>query len=262
MIKTFSFIFLFLFLVSCNKSEPCNPQTSADGTQDQCSPDSTGQPVEGEGTSTTGGTSGGGTTGIVSGGTTGGIAGGTSGGTTGGTTGSGAVSEVPEAALRWDADVYMVNFTQAQEDKVNKAIELIKKVIASKEFRDRVINFSYNGKKQFVDNNGLTNTQIYNKILDGAEELKPEKNNTMDVELELYYQATSTIGYTYPDTVRIWMNTKYFNNYTAVDVTDNLTHEWLHKLGFDHAASYSTSRDYSVPYGIGYLMEELAAKYK
>ncbi len=169
---------------------------------------------------------------------------------------------VNSEAISWDADIYFVNFNEAQELKVRTAITLIKKVIASEEFRTRVLNHTYKGEKTFMDNGGFTNAEIYQQILDGAEEMgNTTKNNTMDVELELYYDATTTIGYTYPNSGRIWMNTKYFDKYTPTKVSDNLTHEWLHKIGFTHATSYSTSRDYSVPYAIGYLVEELAAKY-
>lgn len=169
---------------------------------------------------------------------------------------------VPTAAKSWDADIYFVNFSAAQEEKVNKAVTLMKKVIASAEFKTRILNHTYNGQKTFVDNGGFTNAQIYQKIIDGAEKMGiTTKNNTLNVELELYYATTSTVGYTYPDSTRIWMNTKFFNTYTPINVADNLTHEWLHKLGFGHSTSYNTARDYSVPYAIGYLMEELAAKY-
>lgn len=171
-------------------------------------------------------------------------------------------SSVPPEALTWDADIYFVNFNEAQEAKVKTAVTLIRKVIASDEFRTRVLSYTYNGQKTFVDNGGLSNEEIYRKILEGAEKMgNTTKNNTMDVELELYYAATTTIGYTYPNSGRIWMNTKYFDKYTPGKVADNLTHEWLHKVGFGHATSYSTSRDHSVPYAIGYLVEELAAKY-
>jgi hypothetical protein len=84
----------------------------------------------------------------------------------------------------------------------------------------------------------------------------------MNVELELYHSPSKTIGYTFPDTNRIWMNTKYFNRYTPVKVADNLMHEWMHKLGFTHEMKYSERRNYSVPYAIGYLIEELAEKHK
>ncbi len=172
-----------------------------------------------------------------------------------------AAPEVPPEALTWDADVYLVNFDSAQEAKVHKAVELIKKVIATKVFRDRVLNYTYKGKKRFVDNDGFTNAQIYQKLLSGAEIIGNRKpNNTMDVELELYYENTSTIGYTYPNTVRIWMNKKFFDKYTPEQVADNLIHEWTHKLGFGHAMKWSRKRDHSVPYAIGYLVEELIGK--
>lgn len=171
-------------------------------------------------------------------------------------------TNLPDAALTFDTDIYLVNFDAAQTAKLESAVVLIKKVIATEEFRDRILNYTYNGKKTFVDNEGFSNEEIYQKILDAAETMNGNKNNIMDVELELYYSFTSTVGYTYPDTTRIWMNTKFFNSYTPVQVADNLTHEWLHKLGFGHAQNYSPARDHSVPYAIGYIMEELASKVK
>lgn len=170
--------------------------------------------------------------------------------------------DVPGEALIFGANIFYENFDKTSQSKVEKAIEIIKKVVASAEFKNRILNFTYNGKKQFVDNNGLTNEQIYQKILEGAEDLRPEVDHEMDLELELYYSWTSTVGYTYPDELRIYMNTKFFNSYTAVEVADNVFHEWTHKLGFDHDASYSVSRDSSVPYALGYLIEELGAKYQ
>lgn len=165
------------------------------------------------------------------------------------------------AFASFDAQIHLVNFPQVQEAKIHKAVELIKKVVASDEFKERILNHKFDGEKTFVDNKGFTNEQIYQIILDGSETLIPEKNGRMDVEVELYQQSTNTIGYTYPNTSRIWVNTKYFDKYTPVQVADNLFHEWLHKLGFDHDVKYSKSRNYSVPYAIGYLVEELAHKH-
>ncbi len=236
MTKTFSLMFFLFFLISCNKNpeDACNKTDATTATEEiaACSTTPT-TPIDP-------------------------------------TTGTDPIPPadepsdpaVPALAYSWDTNVYMVNFNAAQEEKVNKAIVLIKKVIASKEFKERVLNYTYNGSKSFIDNGGFTNEQIYQKILESSETMNGNKNNIMDVELELYYQSTSTIGYTYPDTVRIWMNTKYFDNYTPAEVADNLTHEWTHKLGFAHASKYSVARDHSVPYAIGYLVEELAAKYK
>jgi hypothetical protein len=81
----------------------------------------------------------------------------------------------------------------------------------------------------------------------------------MDMEVELYYAATSTVGYTNSGTTRIWVNTKYFNTNSIGGVAANLVHEWLHKLGFRHAVSYSTSRDYSVPYAVGRMISRIGS---
>jgi hypothetical protein len=170
-----------------------------------------------------------------------------------------AQASVDHLAKSWRAEVYLTNFSSEQEEKVQRAVEILKKVIATQEFKDRILNYSYRGKKAFHDNHGLSNEEIYKKILKGAEIIgNTKENNCLDVEIELYHQQTTTIGYTYPNTPRIWMNTKYFNKYTPVKVADNLMHEWMHKLGFTHATKWSVDRDHSVPYAIGYLVEEIA----
>jgi len=170
--------------------------------------------------------------------------------------------DVPNEAYTWNENLDLINFLAADELKVQEAADLLKKVIASKEFKDAVINHTYNGQKTFVDNGGLTNLQVYNTILAGSEKLSPARNNALDVEIELYSEDTNTIGYTYPTSPRIWMNTKYFNQYTPFEVCDNLMHEWLHKLGFGHSATYNAARPYSVPYAIGYLVESLSHNFK
>ena len=233
--RTLAFVFFVLLFISCNKNPADNCQSTTPNESETTLATPCEEPAEPAPSQTTAPES----------------------------TPDPITEPVPPQAQTWTADVYFVNFSAAQEEKVQTALNLMKKVIASDEFRSRILNHSYNGKKTFVDNGGLTNAQIYQKILDGAEKMgDTSKNNQLNVELELYYAATTTIGYTYPSSLRIWMNTKYFNNYTPVKVADNLMHEWMHKLGFGHATKYSSSRNYSVPYAIGYLMEELAVKYQ
>ncbi len=166
---------------------------------------------------------------------------------------------LPNEAYTFDTNIDFVNATTTDLEKFNQAIELIKRVVATEEFRAAVINHTYNGVKTFVDNGGFKNSEIYQKILDGAETLQPLKNNTMDMEVELYYAATTTVGYTYSGSTRIWVNTKYFNTNSIGGVAANLVHEWLHKLGFRHAVSYSVSRDYSVPYAVGRMISRIGS---
>lgn len=170
--------------------------------------------------------------------------------------------DVPQEAALFDANLSLNEFDEKDEIKVLKAIEIIKTVIRTDEFRNRVLNFTYGGKKAFHDNDGLSNEEVYQKLLDGSETLKPEIDHEMDLELELYYSSRSTVGYTYANVLRIWMNTKYFDSYTPAEVAGNVFHEWTHKLGFGHSSSYSVSRDSSVPYALGYIMEELGKKFE
>lgn len=169
-------------------------------------------------------------------------------------------SDLPELALSFAFNVELIDMSTSDEDKLHRSMELVGKVIGTKAFRDGILNHTYNGAKTFVDNGGYTNAQIYKKILDAAEKLFPTRNNAMDMQIELYTDTGSNVvGYTYPSSPRIWMNIKYFNSYTSTGATANLTHEWLHKIGFGHAVSYSTSRDYSVPYAVGRLVAKIAA---
>ncbi len=168
---------------------------------------------------------------------------------------------VPTLALTFGTNVQTYGVTSTQETKIRTAEEKIREVIGSEEFRLRVLNHTYNGIKTFVDNGGLTNGQIYLKILNGAEVLQPISDNELDLGIKTYYQNTSTVGYTYSNSSYIYMNTKFLNQYNPNQVSRNMIHEWLHKLGFRHASYYTPSRNYSVPYAIGKIMEELAVKY-
>ncbi len=167
-------------------------------------------------------------------------------------------ASVPTAAFTFDTNVTEVNMNSTQASKLDRALDLVKRVIASEAFRSKVLNHTYGGRKTFKDNGGLTNLQIYNKILSGAEKLMPSKDNEMDASIEVYRENSNTVGYTMTNSSKIYMNTNFYNNYSAAEVSGNLMHEWLHKLGFKHAVSYSYSRDFSVPYAIGRIMESLA----
>jgi hypothetical protein len=168
---------------------------------------------------------------------------------------------LPNEAYTFDTNVTLINMTAEQEVKFESAQDIIKKVVATEEFRNAVLNHTYNGVKTFVDNRGYSNEKIYQTILEAAEKLIPAKNNTMDMEVELYTESSNVIGYTYGSTKRIWVNTKYFNTNPLTSVASNLFHEWLHKIGYGHAVSYSTSRDYSVPYAIGRIVGSLGKNF-
>ena len=168
-----------------------------------------------------------------------------------------ATSTVPALASSFKTNVNLMNLTATQTAKYNKAVAMVKKVVATEAFRTKILNHTYSGSKRFVDNNGKTNAQIYQSILDAAEKLKLVKNNTMDLGVKMYYQASSVVGYTSTNITYINVNTKFFDTYAVNQVAGNLFHEWLHKLGYGHSASATASRPYSVPYAVGYMVRDL-----
>lgn len=152
-------------------------------------------------------------------------------------------------------------FSSSELVKVHSAADILERTVNSPEFRSAITNHTYQGQKTFVQNNGLSNEQIYEKILTGAEMLKPEINHTIDLNLTIYWSSwfsRGTVGYTYPDTLRIWVNRRHFQYFEPRSVAANMMHEWMHKIGFDHDFKSTSRRPYSVPYAVGELVIKTA----
>src|SRR5690606_20888567 len=107
-----------------------------------------------------------------------------------------AETVAPTQAQTFEIHSSVSGFSKTEEAKIHKAFELIKKVVASDEFKKRILNKRHNGKKKFFNNNGLSNAQIYNKFLEGSEVLSPGKNNAMDLDIRAYRTDALVIGYT------------------------------------------------------------------
>lgn len=146
-----------------------------------------------------------------------------------------------------------LNYTDAQNAKLDKAQTLITKIINSDDYKKEVLNW------KFTNTNGLTNQQIYDKLFAGAEALLPAINYQMDLKVEMYHSYGNTVGYTYPDDLVVHTNSKYHNNYSPCDIASNFTHEWTHKMGFDHSSANDSN---SVPYAHNSIIEKLCGKFQ
>ncbi len=140
--------------------------------------------------------------------------------------------------------------------KMETALRVLEDVVNSEEFKEKVLNFkNKKGERAFASNNKLTNEEIYSKFMDGRETLQQNTPNEMNFYLKLYNKSWSrVIGYTSASTNLININWKYFKGNEIHNVSANLAHEWVHKIGFGHK---SASEHDSVPYGIGYIVGEL-----
>jgi hypothetical protein len=179
---------------------------------------------------------------------------------------------IPETLrdLKFTVNYKLINYNESQEAKFHQVIEKVLLVLSSVEFRDRVLNHTYEGERTFanpeVEGVSLTNEEIYNKIVEGTELILRDRtgeshDNEMDLELKMYYKRfSSVVGWTNPDIMTIHTNSKYYNPNPHSKVGANFVHEWLHKLGFGHDFNRTAKRPYSVPYAVGGIISDLIEK--
>ena len=163
-----------------------------------------------------------------------------------------------------EVNILMRDFNSEQEVKMLRVIEKIKIAINSQEFKKRVLNYSYK-KDEFSyyfrrSETRFSNEAIYQKITTGAEILLPEEDSEIDIDVTMYFENSSTVGFTRKSTIRTYVNSKFFNPYSDAQVSRNVVHEWMHKLGFTHSSNRTSLRRHSVPYAIGYIIEDLIEK--
>lgn len=151
------------------------------------------------------------------------------------------------------------NFTESQKLKITEAAQIVEECFNSEYFKIAVLKKETNHQLKFHYTDD-TNEQVYNKIMSGAEVLDQEEDNEADIFLELDNGFTwSAIGYTYPNTKWQWVYNRFFKRMTAAGLAGNIAHEWMHKIGYDHEFNWTPLREHSVPYWVGYFVEEYAS---
>lgn len=164
-------------------------------------------------------------------------------------------------------------FSGSNLKKLNDAVQILERVVNSPEFKEKVLNYKWKttyttGKlwwkstvtesgDTFRYNNNLTNQQVLDSIMSGAEVLSPEKDHEIDIDIAIAYTRGSVIGYTYSNTLKTWIASWFVSQEDAASIAGNLFHEWLHKLGFDHEYYFNPLREFTVCYALGYEVERM-----
>ena len=156
-------------------------------------------------------------------------------------------------------------FSEADFAKLKAASCLMESVIRSEEFREHVYAFTWEGGDKFADNRGLSNVQIYEMLQEGREAYSDDADQVANLRLKLYsppfFKRWGVVGYGFAGDPMIFINKNYFHIFSLAEVAGNFAHEWCHKLGFEHDFRRTAKRPYSVPYGIGKIVTDLALKY-
>lgn len=167
------------------------------------------------------------------------------------------------------------NETQAQRQKLERAAELMEKSINSVRFKNEVLEYSrtewwstgklwwkkwHSRKVKGFAECSMSTEEVLSVIMSGAEDLSPEKDKEADIQVEVAVGSRGVIGWTNPHTPIQWISSWFIND-SEVDsheIAGNLAHEWMHKLGFDHAFNSYSGREHTVPYAVGYLVEKIS----
>lgn len=140
-------------------------------------------------------------------------------------------------------------FTKEELSKLEIATQLLVEVVNSLEFKIDVLN------APLVLTNGLKPSEVYNLFMSGKDSFNTEEDNDMDISITIYYKNNKTVGYTYPNTYKTWINRKFFRYFDYAEIVGNLVHEYCHNVGFTHPArGYGR---YNVPYYYGDTAEKL-----
>lgn len=151
-------------------------------------------------------------------------------------------------------------FASKDHKKLDKIIAAVESVLSSEAFREKVLNYTYQGKKQFAWNDGKSNEQIYREIMQANESSTPGVNGVVDVSLHAWtpwYIFSRALAYTTPTTKWINIKKSYLRKGSIASLSDTLVHEWTHKLGFNHDYNSTAERPYTVPYAVGGIVYDL-----
>ena len=148
------------------------------------------------------------------------------------------------------------NFTPKEIKRLEEARVNLETICNSELFRDKFLAADFHGETSIWKYK--TNKEIYIHFMSGAEVLQPELDGEADIDLTIFNPKpwTTTVGYTYANTIKQWINRKFFWALKIWGVMGNIVHEWGHKLGFGHDYKRTARRPFSICYQLNRIIKE------
>lgn len=144
----------------------------------------------------------------------------------------------------------MKDFTEAEKKKFLSAVHYGAQVLNSLEFKERVCSST------FAENRQMSGTQIWELICTGKDLYNESSDSDIDVFVTMYHNFwTGTVGYTFPNTFKTWINRQFFSSFDESGIFGNVLHEAMHNFGFDHIDADTIYE--TVPYKVGYIGRDL-----
>jgi len=146
-------------------------------------------------------------------------------------------------------------FTPKELVRLEEARVNLELICNSEMFRQEFLRADFSGETSNWKHK--TNQEIFEHFMSGAETLQPEIDNEADIDLTIFNPKpfSNVVGYTYGNTIRQWINRKFFWSMSIIGVEGNICHEWGHKLGFDHDFNETKRRHFSICYQLNKIIK-------
>jgi hypothetical protein len=151
-------------------------------------------------------------------------------------------------------------FSTYYKNKLEQAAGLIETAINSEAFRERVLANTFDGQVQFADNQGLSNEEIYQKIVEAKEVFNDSGDQVIEMHLKSWSPFnfwTSAVASTNMSSGLVRLRKKYYKSASLPRLANTMLHEWTHTIGFTHDFYGTNARENSVPYRVGDIIEEI-----
>ena len=154
-----------------------------------------------------------------------------------------------------------------REDKMEQALRIFEKIMNDPAFQKELLSSKFKFDVIGDPNARFTTKQVVDKIYAGREWYKDTANNTADINWEVKpkkrpYFTEPEIGIEPQQDSTIYTYTWFFDKSDNLpDLVGQVAHEWLLKLGFEHAFKRHRLIERTVPFIFGNLVTKYATHY-
>jgi hypothetical protein len=141
----------------------------------------------------------------------------------------------------------MRDLSEKNQDLIRRACKKGEDVLNWRIWEERII------RSKYTETNGKSGEQILSLIKTGADDEQRIPDGDIDIDITGFFRLTGTIGYTYLNSYRTWVNRRFLGKFSEAEVFGHIMHEFMHRaFGFTHDIAHSTS----VPYRVGYISRD------
>jgi hypothetical protein len=149
------------------------------------------------------------------------------------------VSSIPKPYLTVTS---CTNCTPTQGIFIQEANKKLNETVNGSCFKSEVLAFNF--LKGWTLNRN--NEEVLNSLV-GAD---------VKINTTMYYSLKRVLGYTYPNVMTEWLNSRYLTGWGVCELASLLSHETSHKIGYDHSFNYVAERENSVPYALNTIIDK------